>query len=75
MEKGNEVDESTKTELEKLLTNTDQEPVESGENQCDASLPSPVVADTTNEVPIVEKQSEENDIVMLSDDEIGKQKT
>lgn len=59
MEKGNKVEEI-------FSTNIDQEPVDNGENQCDLSLPSPVVA---TDVPIVEKQSDENEIVMLSDDE------
>lgn len=68
LEKENKVENSNKSELEKLLTNTDVEPV-----KCDdASLSNPVVVDTTTEVPIVEKiqqSTDSDDIVMLSDDE------
>lgn len=74
LEKGNEVEESSKAELETLSTKTEQEPVQSAENQFDALLSSSVTVDTTTEVPIVEKtqqSTDADDIVMLSDDELG----
>lgn len=56
------------------LNGADQAPIKS-----DASLPNPVVIDSdagvvgsASETPIVEKQPEDDDIVMLSDDENGK---
>lgn len=72
LEKGNEDADSTKSELEKLLTSVDQEPVKNDEDNFEASLSSLVLDDTTTEVPIVEKtqqSTDADDIVMLSDDE------
>lgn len=68
LEKENKVENSNKSESEKLLTNTDVEPVKA----VDTSLSSPAEVDTTTEVPIVEKiqqSTDADDIVMLSDDE------
>lgn len=78
MEKTNETEETTNIDMEKLVTDLDADeraPVQSGEEKSPLPVTCPVagdiIADTTADPSMVKNTTENDDIVMLSDDESG----
>lgn len=76
LEKGNDDENDAAIVVKDLLADSIADPVPADDGICEASLPSAdvpdiqPVADTAAEAPVAEKPPEEDDIVMLSDDEI-----